>query len=118
MIRAAGPFASRSRTTSEAPTEGAGRDIRASGNIPKWLAMAATVGLSAAARVGWSFLRVKKRAQGADPVFRGQLTAAGMGPEQADELSKAYLSNVRLRKLIGSAIRGWRPSGRVGTRAV
>jgi len=80
--------------------------------------MAATVGLSAVARVGWSFLRVKKRAQGADPVFRGQLRAAGIGPEQAEELSKAYLSNVRLRKLIGSAIRDRRPSGRDGARAV
>ena len=80
--------------------------------------MAATAGLGAAARVGWSFLRVKKRAQGADPVFRGQLMAAGMGPEQADELSKAYLSNVRLRRLVGSAIRGWRPSGRDRARAV
>jgi len=79
--------------------------------------MAATAGISAAARVGWSFLRVKKRAQGADPVFRGQLTAAGMGPEQADELSKAYLSNVRLRRLIGSVIRGRRPSGRSAARA-
>jgi len=105
-------------TTSERSPDRAGLDIRASGNVPKWLAMATTVGLGAAARVGWSFLRVKKRAQGADPVFRGQLTAAGMGPKQADELSKAYLSNVRLRKLIGSAIRGWRPSGRDGARAV
>jgi hypothetical protein len=63
--------------------------------------MAATSGLGAATRVGWSFLMVKKRAQGADPVFRGQLTAAGMDPEQANELSEAYLSNVRLRRIIG-----------------
>jgi len=79
--------------------------------------MATTSGLVAALRVGWSYLWVKKRAQGADPVFRGQLRAAGMGPEQADELSEVYLSNVRLRRLIGSAIRGWRPSGRDRPRA-
>jgi hypothetical protein len=80
--------------------------------------MAATSGLGAVARVGWSFLRVKKRAQGADPVFRGQLTAAGMGTEQAEGLSSAYLSNVRLRRLVGPAIRGWRPPGRGRVRAV
>lgn len=90
------------RIRTSKPSQGrAGRNIRASGNAPKWVAIAATSGVGTVARVGWSFLRVKKRAQGADPVFRDQLTAVGMGREQADELSAAYLSNVRIRRLVG-----------------
>jgi hypothetical protein len=99
------------RRTSDRPAVAGGATLRASGDAPKWVAVATTSGLSAAAKLGWGFLKVKKRAQGADAVFRGQLRAAGMGPEQTDELSSAYLSSVRLRRLVGPALRGWRARG-------
>jgi ABC-type long-subunit fatty acid transport system fused permease/ATPase subunit len=86
--------------------------MRAQGNIPKWVAVAISMGTVATVRVGWAFLRAKKKAQRAERRFRRQLVSGGMDEEMARQLAERYIETVRLRKLVTGAIRGRGPLAR------
>jgi len=86
--------------------------MRAQGNIPKWVAVAISMGTLAILRFSWAFLRAKKKAQRAERRFRKQLVSGGMDEEMARRLAERYVETVRLRKLVAGAIRGQRPLAR------
>lgn len=86
--------------------------MRAQGNIPKWVAVAISMGTLAVMRTGWAFLRAKKKAQRAERRFRSQLVSGGMDEETARRLSERYIETLRLRKLVKQAIRGQSPLAR------
>ena len=69
-------------------------------DVPRYVALALSKAPGAALRVGWSWLRVKKKAQRAEKLFRKRLEAAGMEKELARRLAERYASTVKLRKLM------------------
>ncbi len=73
-------------------------------DIIRYATMAITVGLVALLRVGWAYLKAKKKAQRAERRFRKGLIAGGMDEEMARRLSEKYIESVRLRKYIKAAI--------------
>ena len=73
-------------------------------DIIRFAAVATTVGLVAMLRVGWAYLKAKKKAQRAEHRFRKGLIAGGMNEEMARRLSEKYIESVRLRKYIMAAI--------------
>ena len=51
-------------------------------------------------KIGWRFLRVKKKAQRAEIQFRKKLMASGMDREMAYRLADKYASTVSIRQLL------------------
>lgn len=66
----------------------------------KYVAMAVAKGPKIALKLGWQYLRIKKRAQRAEKVFRKKLLAAGLEKETAERLAERYASTVRLKELL------------------
>jgi hypothetical protein len=51
-------------------------------------------------KVGWRYLRVKKKAQRAEIQFRKKLMASGMDQETAYKLADKYASTVSIRQFL------------------
>jgi hypothetical protein len=75
--------------------------------MPKIFAYALAKAPGAAIRIGWKWLRVKKKAQRAEKLFRKRLESAGMDREDARRLAESYASTAKLRKfMVGMGIPG------------
>ena len=81
-------------------------------DIPRIVAMGIAYGTSVGLRVGFDYLRLKRKARKASATFVRELERGGVPPELARELGEEYGSEVRVRSLmdmVGGGFSKWLP---------
>lgn len=81
-------------------------------DIPKLVAMGIAYGTGAGLKVGFDYLRLKRKARKASATFVRELERGGVPPELARELGEEYGSEVRVRSImdmVGGGFSKWRP---------
>jgi hypothetical protein len=68
--------------------------------VQQYVTLAITKGPKVALKLGWRFLKVKKKAQRAEAIFRRRLVASGLDPETAQRLTDRYGSTVSVRSIL------------------
>ena len=66
----------------------------------KYIAHAMAKAPSVALKIGWRYLKVKKRAQRAEKLFRKRLEASGIDRETAVKLADRYASTASIRHML------------------
>lgn len=69
-------------------------------DIPKMVATAMTVAPGLTIRLGFSYLRMKRRSRMVSKAFRVKLEQDGVPPDLAKRLEDEYGSEISLRKLL------------------
>lgn len=69
-------------------------------DVARYVGIALRKGPKVMLKIGWRYLKVKKKAQRAEALFRERLLASGMDADQADRLSERYSSTVSIRQLL------------------
>jgi hypothetical protein len=68
--------------------------------VAKYVGIALRKGPRVMLKIGWRYLKVKKKAQRAETLFRQRLLASGMQADLADRLADKYASTVSIRQLL------------------
>jgi hypothetical protein len=66
----------------------------------KYVRLALTKAPKIVLKIGWRYLKVKRKARKAETIFRKRLLAGGMDPESAARLAEDYASTVSIRQII------------------
>lgn len=81
-------------------------------DIPRIVAMAISYGTGVGLKVGFDYLRLKRKARKASATFVRELERGGIPPDLARELGDEYGSEVRVRSImdmVGGGISKWLP---------
>ena len=69
-------------------------------DVAKYVGIALSKGPRVMLKIGWRYLKVKKKAQRAETLFKQHLLASGMEADQVDRLADQYSSTVSIRQLL------------------
>lgn len=70
------------------------------GEVSKYIGVAIAKGPKVMVKIGWRFLKVKRKARKAETLFKRRLIDGGMDPGSAAHLAEAYGSTVSIRQLL------------------